>query len=200
MTLEEEGSSGSHEERPGRWIRFRSSKNAQALHNVVKFNWEMLPAAGGESRLWASKVLLVDEHGRILCDYQFIESAGRSGSDGDRLDPARPVRVRGCRAALGRWRGTPASRQRALNAATSTARHRSSFASSIPRPSARLSMSSPGIACVGALSECSRRGHERCDPRIELRGDHARGVRPNLDEAPSSTAVSASARAPCRPL
>ena len=33
-------------------------------------------------------------------------------------------------------------------------------------------------SAVGVLDE----GHERCDPRIELRGEHARVVRPDLDE------------------
>lgn len=66
---------GSHEKnvRDGGY-RFRSSKNAQALRNAVKFNWEMVPAAGGEVAALGLEVLLVDEHGRILCDYQFIES------------------------------------------------------------------------------------------------------------------------------
>jgi hypothetical protein len=64
---------GSHEKnvRDGGY-RFRTSRNAQALQNVVTFNWEMVPAAGGEIAAAGLEFLIVDEHGRIVVDYQFI--------------------------------------------------------------------------------------------------------------------------------
>ena len=52
--------------------RFRAVKNAQALRNVVTFNWEMLPAAGGEVAAVGLDFVVVDERGRIVSDYQFI--------------------------------------------------------------------------------------------------------------------------------
>jgi len=54
--------------------RFRAAKNAQALRNVVTFNWEMVPAAGGEVLAVGLEFLVLDEQGRIVDDYQFIVS------------------------------------------------------------------------------------------------------------------------------
>lgn len=64
---------GSHE----KWVRdggnrFRAAKNAQALRNVVTFNWEMIPADDDAVLAVGLEFLIVDEHGRILVDYQFI--------------------------------------------------------------------------------------------------------------------------------
>lgn len=53
--------------------RFRSVKNAQALRNVVFFNWEMTPAGDDKTVVAAGViVLIVDEKQRILFDYQFF--------------------------------------------------------------------------------------------------------------------------------
>ena|SRR5437868_2228114 len=51
--------------------RFRAARNAQALRAVVEFNWEMLPANGDQVLAVGLEVLLLDDDGRILQDYQF---------------------------------------------------------------------------------------------------------------------------------
>ena len=53
---------------------FRPRDNANRLHNVVKFNWEMVPSGGGKAAGVGLEILLLDEDGRIKIDYQFIES------------------------------------------------------------------------------------------------------------------------------
>jgi hypothetical protein len=57
---------------PGTY-RFRSRDNADRLGNVVKFNWEMVPAEGGEAAGVGLEILVLDTDGRIKADYQFIE-------------------------------------------------------------------------------------------------------------------------------
>jgi hypothetical protein len=52
---------------------FRSRDNADRLGDVVKFNWEMIPADGGEAAGTGLEVLVLDKDGRIETDYQFIE-------------------------------------------------------------------------------------------------------------------------------
>jgi hypothetical protein len=64
---------GSHE----KWVRdngnrFRAVGNAQALRNVVTFTWEMIPARDEEVLAEGLEFLMLDEHGRILVDYQFM--------------------------------------------------------------------------------------------------------------------------------
>jgi hypothetical protein len=41
---------------------------------VVKFNWEMVPAGGGEAAAIGLEILILGPDGRIEADYQFIES------------------------------------------------------------------------------------------------------------------------------
>ena len=53
---------------------FRPRDNAGGLGNVVKFNWEMVPAAGGEAAAVGLEILVLGPDGRIEADYQFIES------------------------------------------------------------------------------------------------------------------------------
>jgi hypothetical protein len=43
-------------------------------HDAVKFNVHMAPAAGGDIPWRASIVMLLDDDGRILRDYQFMEA------------------------------------------------------------------------------------------------------------------------------
>jgi hypothetical protein len=43
------------------------------LHDVVKFNWEMVPRGGGAVAGVGLEVLVLDDDGRIRIDYQFIE-------------------------------------------------------------------------------------------------------------------------------
>jgi hypothetical protein len=43
------------------------------LGDVVKFNWEMIPAGGGEAAGAGLEILVLDADGRITTDYQFIE-------------------------------------------------------------------------------------------------------------------------------
>ena len=54
--------------------RFRAVQNAQTLRNVVTFNWEMVPAAGGKVLAVGLEFLVLDDQGFILDDYQFIVS------------------------------------------------------------------------------------------------------------------------------
>jgi hypothetical protein len=59
-----------------KWVRdlghrFRAVQNAQALRNVVTFNWEMV-AADGKVLAAGLEFLVLDEQGRIVVDYQFI--------------------------------------------------------------------------------------------------------------------------------
>ena len=58
---------------PGEFI-FRPRDNVDALRNVVKFNWEMVPAGGGEAAAIGLEILILGPDGRIEADYQFIES------------------------------------------------------------------------------------------------------------------------------
>lgn len=57
---------------PGEYT-FRSRDNADRLHNIVKFNWEMVPVGGGEAAGVGLEILVLDEDGRIKADYQFLE-------------------------------------------------------------------------------------------------------------------------------
>lgn len=52
---------------------FRSRGNADRLHDVVKFNWEMVPRDGGEVAGVGLEILVLGSDGRIVTDYQFIE-------------------------------------------------------------------------------------------------------------------------------
>jgi len=52
---------------------FTPRDNAGRLHNVVKFNWEMVPTGGGDVAGAGLEILILDEDGRIKTDYQFIE-------------------------------------------------------------------------------------------------------------------------------
>ncbi len=52
---------------------FKPRDNADRLRNVVKFNWEMVPAGGGEAAGAGLEILVLDDDGRIATDYQFIE-------------------------------------------------------------------------------------------------------------------------------
>jgi len=40
---------------------------------VVKFNWEMAPAGGGDAVAVGLEILTLGADGRIVSDYQFIE-------------------------------------------------------------------------------------------------------------------------------
>jgi hypothetical protein len=66
---------GSHEKnvRDGGNL-FRAVRNAQALRNVITFNWEMITAQGSEVRAVGLEFLVLDDGGRIVADYQFIVS------------------------------------------------------------------------------------------------------------------------------
>lgn len=60
-----------------KWVKgegfiFRRLNNIDNHHNVVKFNWEMTPAGGGEAAAVGLDFLLLSDDGRIRCAYQFI--------------------------------------------------------------------------------------------------------------------------------
>jgi hypothetical protein len=54
-------------------FRFRPRDDAMQIGDVIKFGWEMVPAAGGDVAATGLEFLLLDTQGRIRCDYQFIE-------------------------------------------------------------------------------------------------------------------------------
>jgi hypothetical protein len=54
-------------------FRFRPRAGAVQLGDVIKFGWEMVPAAGGDAAAMGLEFLLLDPDGRIRRDYQFIE-------------------------------------------------------------------------------------------------------------------------------
>jgi len=65
---------GAHE----KWVKaggfvFRSSGTAEAHHSAVRFNWEMVPAAGGAVAAAGSDFLVLSDDGRIRLDYQFLD-------------------------------------------------------------------------------------------------------------------------------
>jgi hypothetical protein len=57
---------------PGAFL-FRSRGDAERLHDVVKFRWEMVSRAGGDVAGVGLEILVLDADGRIAGDYQFIE-------------------------------------------------------------------------------------------------------------------------------
>ena len=58
---------------PGQFT-FKARDNADRLHNVLKFTWDMVPAVGGDAAGSGLEILIFDEEGRIETDYQFIET------------------------------------------------------------------------------------------------------------------------------
>ena len=52
---------------------FKPVDNIDGHHNTVKFNWLMLPAAGGDVSAVGFDFFVLGEDGRIQRDYQFIE-------------------------------------------------------------------------------------------------------------------------------
>jgi hypothetical protein len=57
---------------PGEF-RFRARDDAMRIGDVIKFGWEMVPAAGGEAVAAGTEFLVLDARGCIRSDYQFIE-------------------------------------------------------------------------------------------------------------------------------
>jgi hypothetical protein len=57
---------------PGQFT-FTSRDNAARLGNVVKFNWDLVPAGGSDAAGAGLEILMLDEEGRIKTGYQFIE-------------------------------------------------------------------------------------------------------------------------------
>lgn len=58
---------------PGKFT-FRARDNAERLEDVVKFNWEMISADGGEVAAVGLEIFFLGADGRIKTDYQFIEN------------------------------------------------------------------------------------------------------------------------------
>ena len=52
--------------------RFRAVQDARALRDVVTFHWEMLPADGEPVMASGLEILVVNDWGRIVTDYQFF--------------------------------------------------------------------------------------------------------------------------------
>ncbi|GAA0209256.1 hypothetical protein GCM10010492_03710 [Saccharothrix mutabilis subsp. mutabilis] len=79
---------------------FRSAHNAVGHHNLVRLNWMMVLAATGETEMRGEDLLVLDDDGRILSDYQFHDELPKSfvyndgyETDGVATRPARPERV-----------------------------------------------------------------------------------------------------------
>jgi hypothetical protein len=61
-----------------KWVKargfiFRSANNADGHHDTVRFNWEMVPAAGGKPAAVGFDFLVLGADGRIRFDYQFLD-------------------------------------------------------------------------------------------------------------------------------
>jgi SnoaL-like domain len=61
-----------------KWVKeggfvFRSAKNVETHHDGVRFNWEMVPAAGGAIAAAGFDFLVLGDDGRIRLDYQFLD-------------------------------------------------------------------------------------------------------------------------------
>ena len=61
-----------------KWVRdagfvFRSRSNVDTHNGVVKFGWEMVPAAGGKAEATGVNVFVLDDDGRIRVDFMFSD-------------------------------------------------------------------------------------------------------------------------------
>lgn len=56
-------------------FHFRSRGNADGFRNVVRFNWEMVPAGTDQVLAVGFDFLTLNDDGRIRVDYQFMEMA-----------------------------------------------------------------------------------------------------------------------------
>jgi hypothetical protein len=64
---------------PGHVFRLLDERNPiDAHHNVVRFYWELVPAAGGESLAIGFDVAVTDERGRIASVLGFLDKAPRT--------------------------------------------------------------------------------------------------------------------------
>jgi SnoaL-like domain len=54
---------------------FRLLDRVDAHHNVVRFSWELVPAAGGESLAIGFDVAVTEEDGRICSVFGFLDKA-----------------------------------------------------------------------------------------------------------------------------
>jgi hypothetical protein len=57
---------------PGEFT-FRRRDNVKRVGDAIKFNWEMVPTAGGDAVGVGLEFLILAPDGRIRLDYQFIE-------------------------------------------------------------------------------------------------------------------------------
>ena len=55
---------------------FRAVQDARRLHDVVTFHWQMLPADRDEVLATGLQFLIIGDDGRIVTDYQFVQSGG----------------------------------------------------------------------------------------------------------------------------
>lgn len=58
---------------PGQFV-FRAVPNATGHHNTVRFNWEMVEVASGTVRSVGFDFLVLNEQGKIVVDYQYIDA------------------------------------------------------------------------------------------------------------------------------
>lgn len=60
-----------------RWVagegyRFRLAGEPAGHHDVARFTWEMVDGAGAVESV-GTEILALDDHGKIVCVYQFLE-------------------------------------------------------------------------------------------------------------------------------
>ena len=65
---------GVHQQAPGHVFRLLDDR-VDAHHNVVRFSWELVPAAGGESVAIGFDVAVTEEDGRIGSVFGFLDKA-----------------------------------------------------------------------------------------------------------------------------
>jgi hypothetical protein len=71
-TALEERAEAAHKEfvKTGGFV-FRRSSDVNGHHNALTFQWEMVPAGGGEAAAVGTIFFLLSDDGRIRLDYQF---------------------------------------------------------------------------------------------------------------------------------
>lgn len=62
-----------HDQLIGKGYVFTSANNGVGHHNTVRFNRNMVPAGGGPVAAIVFDFFLLDDAGRILADYQYID-------------------------------------------------------------------------------------------------------------------------------
>jgi nuclear transport factor 2 (NTF2) superfamily protein len=68
----EQAVAGAHDAFAANGFRFQVA-SVQTNHDAVRYQWEMVPAAGGEPDSLGTHVAMLGEDGRLISDHQFID-------------------------------------------------------------------------------------------------------------------------------